>query len=123
MTPWSTLEIDLFTMDGHTFLLVVDVTSRFPVVRILNTESCRSVLNTLRGVYCDFGLPKIILSDNGPCFRVEDFVEFHVKLGIKVEKASAYNHQSVGSVERMVQTVKQIMTRNPQIVWLSYASF
>ena len=31
---------------SHTFLLVVDVTSRFPVVRILNTESFRSVLST-----------------------------------------------------------------------------
>ena len=94
MTPWSTLEIDLFMLDGHTFLLVVEVTSRFPVVWILNTESCRSVLNTLKGVYCDFGLPKKILSDNGPCFRAEDFIEFHAKLGIKVEKSSAYNHAS-----------------------------
>ena len=40
----------LFTMDGHTFLLVVDVTSRFPVVWILNTESCISVLNALKRV-------------------------------------------------------------------------
>ena len=66
--PWATLEMDLFTLDSHTFLLVVDVMSRVPVVRILNTESCRSVLNTLKGVYCDFGLPEKILSDNGPCF-------------------------------------------------------
>ena len=68
MVPWTMLEMDLFTLDSHTFLLVVDVMSRFPVVRILNTESCRSVLNALKGVYCDFGLPKKILSDNGPCF-------------------------------------------------------
>ena len=25
MVPWTMLEMDLFTMDGHTFLLVVDV--------------------------------------------------------------------------------------------------
>ena len=117
MSPWATLEMDLLMLDGYTFLLVVDITSRFPVVRILNTESCRSVLNALKGVYCDFRLPKIVITDYGPCFKAVDFVEFHVKLGIKVEKASTYNHQSVGSVERMVQTVKQIMTRNPENVW------
>ena len=106
MSPWNTLEMDLFMVDGHSFLLVVDVTSCFPVVQILNTESCRSVLNALKGVYCDFGLPKKILSDNGPYFRAEEFVKFHVKLGVQVEKSSAYNHQSVASVERMVQTNK-----------------
>ena len=32
MSLWTTFEMDLFMMDGHTFLLVVDVTSTFPVV-------------------------------------------------------------------------------------------
>ena len=58
LVPWSLLEMDLFSMDDSTFLLVVDVTSRFPVVRILSSESANSVINALKGVYCDFGLPK-----------------------------------------------------------------
>ena len=95
MCPWTMLELDLFVIDGHT-LLVVNMTSRFPVVRILNTESCRLMLNALKGIYCDFGLPRKVLSDNGPCFRAEEFVNFHTKLGIVVEKSSSYNHQSVG---------------------------
>ena len=36
---------------------------------------------------------------------------FTAKLNVSVEKSSAYNHQSVGSVERMVQTIKQIMIK------------
>ena len=99
MTPWSTIEKDLFTLDGYSFLLVVDVTSRFPVVCILNNETCSSVVNVLKGVYCDFGLPRKIITDNGPCFKVVDFTEFHDKLGVSTETSSAYNHQSVGSVE------------------------
>ena len=87
MTPWSTIEKDLFTLDGYSFLLVVDVTSRFPVVCILNNETCSSVVNVL------------IITDNGPCFKVVDFTEFHDKLGVSTETSSAYNHQSVGSVE------------------------
>ena len=58
VTLWSTFEMDIFTLDDHSFLLIVDVTSRFPVVQILNSESCRLVLNALKGVYCDFGLSK-----------------------------------------------------------------
>ena len=123
MSLWTTIEMDLFTMDSHSFLLVVDVMSRFPVIQILNTESCRSVLNALKGIYCNFGLPKKIISDNRPCFKAEEFIEFHVKLGVQVEKSSLYNHQSIGSVERMVQNVKQIMTKNLENAWLAMLIF
>ena len=123
LVPWSLLEMDLFSMDDSTFLLVVDVTSRFPVVRILSSETANSVINALKGVYCDFGLPKRVLTDNGPCFKSRNFIEFHEKLGINVEKSSAYNHQSIGSVERMVQMIKQIMNKNVENAWLAMLIF
>ena len=63
--------MDLFTLDNQTFLLVVDVTSQFPVVRILRNEMTTSVINALKGIYCDFGLPMRIISDNGPCFKLK----------------------------------------------------
>ena len=120
---WSMVQTDLFMLDGHSFLLVVDVTSRFPVVRILKNEMTTSVINALKGIYCDFELPKKIISDNGPCFKAVDFKEFHTKLGVVTETCSAYNHASVGSVERMVQMVKQIMTKNPNNAWLTMLIF
>ena len=46
-------------------------------------------------------------------------MDFHSKLNVKVEKCSAYNHNSVGSVERMVQTIKQIMKKNANEAWLA----
>ena len=33
LASWTLLEIDIFTCEDHQFLLVVDVSSRFPVVR------------------------------------------------------------------------------------------
>ena len=119
LVPWTLLEMDLFTCDDHTFLLVVDVISRFPVVRILSNETTKSVINSLKGINCDFGLPRRVLSDNGPCFRSQEFIDFHVKLNVSVEKSSAYNHQSVGSIERMVQTIKQIMIKNAENAWMA----
>ena len=106
-------------LDSHSFLLVVDVTSRFPVVRILNSETTKSVLNALKGIYYDFGLPKRIISDNGPCFKAKEFSDFHAKLGVVTEIISSYNHTSLGSAERMVQTVKQIMVKNPENTWFT----
>ena len=108
-------------LDSHSFLLVVNVTSRFPVVRILNSKT--TVLNALKGIYCDFGLPKKIISDNGPCFKLAEFSEFHARLGVITETISSYNHTSLGSAERMVQTVKQIMIKSPQNAWLAMLIF
>ena len=123
LVAWTLLELDLFTCENTNFLLVVDVTSQFPVVRVLPNETSKSIINVLKGIYCDFGLPKRILSDNGPCFRSFEFVDFHAKLNIAVEKSSAYNHNSVGSVERMVQIIKQIIAKNADEAWLAMLIF
>ena len=64
-----------------------------------------------------------MLTDNGPCFKSQKSVEFHARLSIGVEKSSTYNHQSVGSVERMVQTTKQIMNKNAENTWLAMLIF
>ena len=66
---------------------------------------------------------KRIISDNGPCFKANEFIEFHTKLGVVTETCSAYNHASVGTAERMVQTMKQIMIKNPQNPWLAMLIF
>ena len=58
LVPWTLLEMGLFTLDDHTFLLVFDATSQFPVLRILTNETCRAVMNSLKGVYRNFGLPR-----------------------------------------------------------------
>ena len=113
LVSWTLLEMDLFTCENTNFLLVIDVTSQFPVVRILPNETSRYVINALKGIYCDFGLPRRVLSDNGPCFKSHEFVE----------KTSAYNHQLVGAVECMVQTIKQIMARNADEAWLAMLIF
>ena len=119
LVPWTLLELDRFTCESHSYLLVVDVTLRFPLVRTLPNETSRSVINALKGIYSDFGLPKRVLSDNGPCFKSFEFLDFHAKLNITVEKSSAYNHNSVGSVERMVQTITQILVKNAEESWLA----
>ena len=120
LVAWTLLELALFTCKNTSYLLVVNVTSQFPVVRIMPNETSRSVINTLKGIYCDFGLPKRILSDNGPCFKSFEFVDFHAKLNITVEKSSVYNHNSV---EQMVQTIKQIMAKNADEAWLAMLIF
>ena len=123
LVAWTLLEMDLSTCENTNFLLVIDVTSQFPVVRILPNETSRSIINALKGIYCNFGLPRRVLSDNGPCFKSHEFIDFHAKLNVSVEKTSTYNHQLVGAVEHMVQTIKQVMAKNADEAWLAMLIF
>ena len=123
LVAWTLLEMVLFTCKNNSFLLVIDVTSWFPVVRVLPSETSRSIINALKGKYCDFGLLRRVLSDNVPCFKSHEFVDFHAKLNVSVEKTIAYNHQLVGAVECMVQTIKQIMAKNADEAWLAMLIF
>ena len=53
MVPWTLVEMDLFTHNDHSYLLVVDVTSRFPVVRNLTRETTKAIVTSLKNVYAD----------------------------------------------------------------------
>ena len=55
--------------------------------------------------------------------KSKEFSDFHTKLGIVTETISSYNHTSLGSAKRMVQTVKQIMVKNPENTWLAMLIF
>ena len=48
VSPWTTIEMDPFTLDDHSSLLAIDMIFRFSVVWILNTKSCKYVINALK---------------------------------------------------------------------------
>ena len=52
-----------------------------------------------------------------------DLKELHSKLNVATETISSYNHTSLGTAEWMVQTVKQIMVKNPENAWLAMLIF
>ena len=64
---WKSIATDLFTLQDKTFMVVVDLFSRFPVVRQLHGESMKLVLNALKSIFSDFGMPENIISDNVLC--------------------------------------------------------
>ena len=41
--PWSEVAIDIFHYESHSYLLIVDYTSRFPIVRELKSMSAQHI--------------------------------------------------------------------------------
>ena len=65
--PWKKLATDLFTYDRANYLLVVDYTTKFPVVRKLTDLTACVVTEHMKAIFSEFGTPHSIVSDNGPC--------------------------------------------------------
>ena len=98
---------------------MVDLFSHFPVVRQLSGESTKLVLNALKVMFSDFEIPETIISDNGPCYKSQEFNIFFSRFDIKHLTGSAYNHQANAIAERSIQTVKHLMTKNPNDTWFT----
>ena len=64
---WTKLVTDIFYFNGDLYLLIVDYTSRFPVVRKLTSMTVQHVTSQMKLVYSEYGWPETIISDNGPC--------------------------------------------------------
>ena len=90
---------------------MVDLFSCFPVVRQLSGESTELVLDALKGIFSNCGIPGTIISDNGPCYKSQEFNVFCSSFDIKHVTGSAYNHQANAIAERSIQTVKHLMTK------------
>ena len=53
--PWSKLSTDIFNFEGSSYLLLVDYTSRFPVVHKLSSMTGQHVANQCKLILSEYG--------------------------------------------------------------------
>ena len=119
IVAWKSIATDLFTFQDKTFMGVINLFSRFPVVRQLHGESRKLVLNALKSIFSDFGIPENIISDNGPCYKGQKFKGFCMKFEINHITGTSYNHQANSIAKQMIQTIKHLMVKNQNDTWLA----
>ena len=73
-----------------------------------STTSAQTIV-ALREIFARFGLPRQLVSDNGPQFSSEEFELFLSSNGVKHLPTAPYHPASNGEAERFVQTVKQAL--------------
>ena len=73
----------------------------------------------MKDVFSNFGIPEIIISDNGPCYKSQEFNDFCAKFDIVHQTGASYNHQANSIAERAIQTIKHLMIKNQNDMWLA----
>ena len=75
--PWEGLHIDFAgPFMGKMFLIVVDAYSKWIEVEIMSGATSSATVTRLRRIFAAQGLPRVIVSDNGPAFVGNEFKEF-----------------------------------------------
>ncbi len=111
-TPWSRIHLDFAgPFMGNMFLLIVDSHSKWIDAHVMPSITSRSTIDRLRNVFATLGLPKVVVSDNGPLNSAlvntsAEFDRFMKENRIVHTFTSPYHPSSNGLVERAVQTVK-----------------
>ena len=109
--PWHKLGTDLFHFSNNTYLLLADYGSKFPILRKLNSTTSAGVIEHMKMIFSEHGIPEILMSDNGPQFSSSEFRDFAAKYGFDHVTSSPMYPQSNGFIERTVQTVKNTMKK------------
>ncbi|KAL1396623.1 hypothetical protein pipiens_020165, partial [Culex pipiens pipiens] len=104
--PFERVHLDFFHFGGKTFLIVVDAYSKWIDVRLMSRTDSDSLINALNSVFRIFGKSDLIVSDNGPPFNSQAFVDYARQMKIELKKSPAYSPESNGLAEREVQTAK-----------------
>ena len=124
--PWTKLGVDIFEHRSHHYLLVADYFSKFPVVKKLSNQTSGHVINILKTVFAEYGIPATVYTDQGTQFACQEFREFAVQYRFQVQHSSPRYPQSNGFIEAMVKTVKNIMEKaeesgsDPHLAMLIY---
>ena len=74
--PWHTLVTDMFYWKRINFPIVVDVFSKYIIVRKLPNSTSAAVCIELSMIVTELGLSHIIRSDSGPCYNSKEFQQF-----------------------------------------------
>ena len=106
--PWTNLATDLFHFEGASHLLIVDYTSRFPVVWSLSSITEQHVANHCKQIFSEYRWPEILISDNGPCYTVDAFTSIMNAYHVNHFTSSPHYPQSNGCAEKYVHIVKSL---------------
>ena len=76
-TPWTRLHLDLAgPFLGHMFFILVDAHSKWIEVEQMTSTTSSAIVSTLRNIFPRFGLPNVIVTDNGRNFVSAEFESF-----------------------------------------------
>ena len=91
-------------MKSSNYILIIDY---FIEVIKLKSINSGAIIEVLKSVFSHYGIPEVIMSDNGPQSSSNEFKVFAKKYNFSHVTSSPLFPQSSGQVECAAQTIKR----------------
>lgn len=105
---WSRIHIDYAGPKfGYYYLIMVDSHSKWVEVFKTKTITSSFTIDKLRDLFSHYGIPEMIVTDNGTQFTASDFENFTSKNGINHILTSPGHPATNGQAENFVKTFKK----------------
>ncbi|GKD91894.1 reverse transcriptase domain-containing protein [Tanacetum coccineum] len=100
-------------------LVVVDYASKWAEAQALPTTDARVVITFLKKLFCHFGMPKALISDQGTQFCNKMMEKTMKRYGVSHRFSTSYHPQTSGQVKNINRALKRILEKtvkdNPAI--------
>ncbi|XP_042599679.1 uncharacterized protein K02A2.6 [Cyprinus carpio] len=107
---WPSKPVDFAgPCEGHMYLVVVDAHSKWPEVQLMTSKTAEKTIDVLRNLFSHYGLPEVLVSDNGPQFVSQGPANFLKANHVKHIRSVPYHPATNGQAERFVQSLKQAL--------------
>ena len=106
--PWTQLVTDIFHFEGSYYLLIVDYTSRLPIVCKLSSVNSVHVANQWKQIFSEYGWPETLISDNGLSYTSQAFTSVMQSYNVNHITSSKHDLQSKRLAEKYIQIVKSL---------------
>ena len=116
MAPFHMVAIDVIgplpeTDRGNKYIVtLMDYYTKWPEAYPTKDQTAQTIVDLLHErIIPQHGVPKVIITDRGPCFSSELFVSETAAVGAHVCYTSPYHHQANGLVERWNRTLMDMI--------------
>ena len=108
---WEQLNMDYLGPfpNGHYMFVIIDQRSKFPEAEFLTSTSAEQLIPSLQRIFSTYGLPKTVISDNGPPFKSHALKTYFQQKNVSHRRITPLWPQANAQAERFMKSLNKIV--------------
>ena len=108
---WQEINIEYLgpIPNGKYILVIMDQRSCYPEVEFVSSTSADQLLLSLDRIFSSYGLPEVIIMDNGPPFKAQAVKDYMLSHAIKHRRITPLWPQANAEAERFMQSLNKTL--------------
>ena len=106
--PWSKLALDISYVEGDSYLLIVDYTSRFPIIRKLSSMTGKAIAHHMQAILAEYGWSNTLVTDNELCYTSKEIQKLMESMSVTHMTSYPHYPQSNGLAKKFVGIIKNL---------------